>query len=185
MKRLLTVILSIALATLLVSHRAAAESRPLAIDKANTSVAVLVESTMHDFTSAVTSFDLNIQVDNESGDIVAAEFVFNFADMDSENAKRDRTMLKWLSHRDYPIGTFSTTSISLEKDQWMAEGRLSIHGLTKTLRFPFDLRNEGGKITIDANTVIDYQDWDLEIIKVMGFIKVAPELEIRIHVEGR
>ncbi len=185
MKRFLKIILAVVLVTFTVFQQATAENRPLVIDKANTSVVVFGESTLHDFTSKVTSFDLKVLIDEETGNIEGARFVFNFADMDSDSAKRDKAMLKWLSHSSFPVGTFSSTRIVQEKNQWFAEGTLTIHGVKKKLRFPFDLKNEAGKITIDASPVIDYQNWDLEIIKVMGFLKVSPELEIALHVEGK
>ena len=167
------------------SPAALAETRPLVIDTAKTKVSVFGESTLHDFTSEVTRFDLRIAVDSDSGIIESARFAFHFTDLDSGNKKRDKTMLKWLSHNNFPTGTFSSSKITRVNGQWVAEGILSFHGVEKVIRFPFELKKENGKYLIDAKTVIDYQNWNLEIIKVMGFLKVFPALEITIHVEGR
>ena len=167
------------------SQVALAETQPLVIDTAKTKVTVFGESTLHDFTSVVTHYDLNIEIEEESGEIVGARFTFNFADLDSGEKKRDKTMLKLLSHNDFPTGSFSSSKITRVNGQWVVEGILSFHGVEKVIRFPFDLKKENGKYLIDAKTVIDYQNWNLKIIKVMGFLKVFPALEITIHVEGR
>ncbi len=180
-RNVLILVLSIAW----VFQAVSAEIQPLVINETKTKVIVFGESTLHDFTSEVTRFDLNIKVNGETGDVESARFSFNFAALDSDNKKRDKTMLKWLSHEDYPTGTFSSSKITHVNNQWVIEGTLSLHGVEKKIRFPFDLKRENEKYVIDAKKVIDYQDWDLELIKVMGFLKVFPGLEITIHVEGR
>ncbi len=172
-------------AVAVLSQAALAETRPLVIDMAKTTVSVFGESTLHDFTSEVTRFDLRIAVESDSGNVEIVHFAFNFADLDSGEKKRDKTMLKWLSHDNFPSGTFSSAKITRVNGQWVAEGILSFHGVEKTIRFPFQLKKENGKYRIDAKTVIDYQNWNLKIIKVLGFLKVFPALEITIHVEGR
>lgn len=178
-------ILPLVVSTFLFSYRATADVRPLDIDREKTMVNVFAQSTLHDFTSVVTNYDLKIEVDEESGEIVRARFSFNFADLDSDEKKRDKNMLKWLSHDAYPDGVFTIKKITDEQGKRVAEGTLSFHGVDKLIRFPFDLKIENGKYFIDAKTMIDYQDWNLEIIKVMGFLKVFPGLEISLHVEGR
>ncbi len=57
-------------------------------------------------------------------------------------------------------------------------GRLTLHGVTRTLVVPIDVRIEGQTLTATGRTTIKQTDYDITPVSVAGVVKVKDELEI-------
>ena len=68
-----------------------------------------------------------------------------------------------------------------------ADGTLSMHGKSKTVRFKYTARHEGGRIRVEGALRIDIRDFGIEVPSYLG-LKVKPEVDAgaRFYVtEGR
>jgi polyisoprenoid-binding protein YceI len=66
-----------------------------------------------------------------------------------------------------------------------AQGTLTIHGVSKTVVFPYTAKKSGNTLTLDGKVSIDYQNFNLPIIRAMLVMTVDPQLVIGFHVVGK
>ena len=64
-------------------------------------------------------------------------------------------------------------------------GMLTIHGVSKTVSFPYTVKQEGDWVTIDGTASLDYENYKLPIIRSMAVMTVDPKLKVRFHVVGK
>ena len=102
----------------------------------------------------------------------------------AQQAKRRQEMIKWLGGGK-PMGSFSFTKSWTDGGKTFAQGNLTIHGVSKTISFPYSVKREGEWATIDGTAKMDYQNFSLPIIKTMVVMTVDPKLTINFHLVGK
>jgi polyisoprenoid-binding protein YceI len=137
----------------------------------------------HAFTSMATAFTVDIQIDPETLEVKQATCSFPFEKMDSEEAKRDTKMCKWMEVDHYPEGRFKLSSVRREGDQWIATGSFMMHGLSREIDVPFSIHKEGETVIIDGESEFDTTDWGLDKIRLFIFT-VKPTVRPFFHLEG-
>ena len=69
---------------------------------------------------------------------------------------------QWFSTDAFPTATFTTTAIkSTGPNAYLAEGNLSIRGISKAVQLPFTLTIAGDKATMDGSLTIDRSLWEI------------------------
>lgn len=85
----------------------------------------------------------------------------------------------------YPQGTFEgkisgyDLNTSGEQDA-VAEGKMTIHGVTQNVRIPGKFRNENNRITMEAVFPVKLEDYDISIPRVL-FMNIAEEVEVTVR----
>jgi polyisoprenoid-binding protein YceI len=168
-------------AVLLSSVRAA----DMNVDARRSWVKVDASATGHSFSGSLKKFDARVSGDAATLAPSAASLEWNFADLDTDEAKRDVEMLKWLEHGKWPKGSFQMTkSWTDNAGKTWVQGSLKIHSVSKSVAFPIETAKNGDRISINGLVWIDYRDFGLPIIRSMAVMTVDPKLKISFHLEG-
>ena len=164
-------------------HEAGAES--LVVDKSRSRIQVDAKATGHRFTGNLKAYEVNVEGDAVSLDPKSFELKWKFKDLDTDDAKRDAEMLKWLGSNDEK-GSFKLNKAwTDEKGVQHGTGTLTIHGVSKSVSFPYTAKKDGEWVTIDGKVSMDYRNFDLPVIRAMAVMTVDPQLVVRFHVVGK
>jgi polyisoprenoid-binding protein YceI len=164
-------------------HKAGAES--LAVDKSRSRIQVDAKATGHRFTGNLKAYEVNVEGDAVSLDPKSFELKWKFKDLDTDDAKRDAEMMKWLGGSDEK-GSFKLNKAwTDEKGVQRGTGTLTIHGVSKSVSFPYTAKKDGEWVTIDGKVSMDYRNFDLPVIRAMAVMTVDPQLVVRFHVVGK
>lgn len=164
-------------------HQASAAS--LEVDKSRSRIQVDAKATGHRFTGNLKSYEVNVEGDAVSLDPKSFELKWKFKDLDTDDAKRDAEMMKWLGGSDEK-GSFKLNKAwTDEKGIQHGMGTLTIHGVSKSVSFPYTAKKDGEWVTIDGKVSMDYRNFDLPVIRAMAVMTVDPQLVVRFHVVGK
>ncbi len=164
-----------------------AAEQPLVIDLAASRVDVAVRASVDSFTGRLERFAPAVAV-GDDGRVVSARLAFQFRDVVTGKAGRDQAMHKWQATEKFPDGLFVLTSLEPAPAPGaglVAIGRLTLHGMTRDLRFPISVLREGGRHVIDGDATIDTREFGLPVIRMLALLKVDPLVHVRFHLEGR
>jgi polyisoprenoid-binding protein YceI len=157
----------------------------LEVDQARSRIQVDASATGHNFTGNLKKFTAN--ANGDAGSLAPSSFdlQWSFKDLDTDDAKRDQEMVKWLGGGD-PKGSFAFTKSWTDKaGKTHGMGSLTIHGVSKAVSFPYTVKKDGEWVTIDGTASLDYQNFKLPIIRSMAVMTVDPKLTVRFHVVGK
>jgi polyisoprenoid-binding protein YceI len=171
------------LATLIGLFPALADAGTLDIDKGKSRIQVDAKATGHAFTGTLGDFTAKVTGDSATLAPTGVDLSWKFSDLRTGDGKRDREMVKWLGGGG-PEGSFKFIKIWTDKGQNYAQGNLKIHGISKTIAFPYSARKEGKWVTIDGTAALDYRDFGLPLIRSMAVMTVNPKLSVRFHLVG-
>jgi len=156
----------------------------LKVDKERSRIQVDAKATGHEFTGTLGDYKATISGTSDKLLPTAVELTWKFADLKTGDEKRDAEMIKWLGGGG-PEGSFKFIKTWSDGGKDFAQGTLKIHGVSKTLAFPFIAKKEGKWVTIDGTAQLDYQNFGLPIIRNMAVMKVEPALQVRFHLVGQ
>jgi polyisoprenoid-binding protein YceI len=164
---------------------AAARAGTLDIDKTRSRIQVDAKATGHAFTGQLQNYTITAAGDRTTGKPSTLDLSWDFNDLKTGDEKRDKEMVKWLGGAK-PQGTFSFQKSWEETTTGgKAQGKLSIHGISKQVAFPYTVKTEGEWVTVDGKVTIDYQAFGLPIVRAMAVMTVDPKLVIRFHLVGK
>lgn len=159
-------------------------AEPLTVDPTRSRIQVDIKATGHWFTSELKDYRISATGDSASLAPESFQLDWNFTRLDSNDKKRDAEMVKWLGGGQ-PTGSFQWLKSWKEADgSNRAMGKLTIHGVTKTISFPYQVEKAGKWVTIRGQVPVDYRNFSLPIIRSMAVMTVDPELLVRFHVVG-
>lgn len=162
-----------------------AQAESLDVDKGRSRIQVDVKATGHSFAGNLKDYTATISGDAKTNEPSAFSLQWDFNDLKTGDEKRDKEMIKWLGGGK-PKGSFNFTKFwSDSKGRLQAQGELKIHGISKTLSFPYSVTREGDWITIDGTASMDYQNFGLPLIRTMAVMTVDPKLAVRFHLVGK
>ena len=156
----------------------------LKVDKAKSRIQVDAKATGHAFTGTLSDYDIDVDGDESSLTPSAVKLDWEFSKLKTGEKKRDQEMIKWLGGGG-PVGSFKFDKSWDAKGTKYAQGTLSIHGVSKTISFPYTATKDGDWVTIDGTATMNYEDFKLPVISTMLVMKVDPQLAIRFHLVGR
>ncbi len=162
-----------------------AHSATLEVDKGRSRIQVDAKATGHNFTGTLKNFTASASGDAASLKPEGFDLGWNFKDLDTDDAKRDAEMIKWLGGGN-PKGSFKFTKSWTAKDGTeYGMGTLTINGVSKAVSFPFTTKKDGEWVTIGGKVSMDYQNFSLPIIRSMAVMTVDPKLVVRFHIVGK
>ncbi len=169
----------------ILSTFAIAQAATLEVDKGRSRIQVDAKATGHNFTGTLKDFTASVSGDPASLQPSGFKLEWSFKNLDTDDPKRDEAMIKWLGGGD-PKGSFTFTKGWADKaGKTQGTGELTIHGVSKTISFPYTAKQDGDWVTIDGTVSMDYQNFKLPIIRAMAVMTVDPQLTVRFHVVGK
>lgn len=127
-----------------------------------------------------------VKVDAAGGSIVAsnADFTVDLTKLTSDESRRDnRIRTDGLQTNAFPEATFvSTENITLPAEavngqavKTQARGDLTLHGVTKRVTIPLEVRFTGGKGELVGSLGFPMSDFDITPPSIGGFVTVDPD----------
>ena len=164
-----------------------AAEQPFAIDATQSRIEVAVHATADSFTAKLTQFEPVVTL-AEDGRVATARVTFHFRDLKTGKDKRDAAMHTWQQTDQFPDGTFVLSSLepaSAPDAGFIAQGRLTFHGVAREVKFPVSVMREGQRYTIDGEAKLDTREFGLPIIRMMLMLKVDPIVKVKFHLTGQ
>ncbi|WP_295013910.1 YceI family protein [uncultured Microbacterium sp.] len=116
------------------------------------------------------------------------------ASLDTGDANRNAHLMSadFFDAEKYPTITFASTGVRLEGDDFLVDGDLTIHGVTKSVTFTVDFGGFGSdpygnyKAGASATTVIDREDFGLTWNAALetGGVLVGKDVTITLDLQG-
>jgi len=138
----------------------------------------------------------SVKVERSGGSLVAsdANFEVDLTKLASDESRRDnRIRTDGLQTNQFPKATFVTTkpvtlpaeAASGQTVKASAEGNLTLHGVTKLVTIPLDVRVADGKGELVGSLGFPMSDFDINPPNIAGFVTVDPDatLEVKLVLE--
>ena len=157
----------------------------LEVDKTRSKIQVEAKATGHAFSGVLK--DYTVKASGESAKLKpeALELTWKFSDLKTADDGRDAEMLKWLGG-DAPKGSFKFIKFWTDKaGVEHAAGTLTIHGVAKTVYFPFTVKKDGEWVTASGSAELDYKDFGLPLVRAMLVMTVDPKLVVNFQLVGK
>ena len=163
----------------------AGEPVRLGVDRGASRLAARVEATGHAFDAVVTDYEVDLRWDPNAEAIVSARLSFDFAAVKTGNARRDREMLKWLNHGEYPRAEFVLMELTRDATETLqARGRLKLHSVEREVVFPVQVTRIDRTIRVQGTAQIDHREWGLKQIRTFLVMTVDPTLAVAIDLRA-
>ena len=116
------------------------------------------------FTGSFSSWNADIHFDPADLAASIAEVTIDTGSISTGDGSRDEALpgAQWFSTAAFPSATFTTTSItSTGSNAYVADGTLTVKGVSKPVKLPFSLTISGNKADMAGSLVIDRTQWGL------------------------
>lgn len=160
------------------------DASTLEVDKTRSKIQVDAKATGHDFSGTLKNYVVKATGDADKLKPQSLELAWNFTDLKTEDDGRDAEMIKWLGGGT-PKGTFKFVKFWTDKTGDKAEGLLTLHGVSKTVYFPFTVRQDGEWVTASGKVEMDYKDFGLPVVRAMLVMTVDPKLVVNFQLAGK
>jgi polyisoprenoid-binding protein YceI len=170
---------------LLLCMAGTAYSATLEVDPGQSRIQVTAKATGHGFTGTLRKYSVKVAGDGATLAPSAFDLSWNFQDLKTGDDGRDNEMIKWLGGGK-PAGSFKFVKSWTDKQGVTnAQGTLTIHGIAKTVYFPYTAKKDGNQVTIDGKVAMDYQIFNLPVVRAMLVMTVDPNLAVEFHIVGK
>ena len=157
----------------------------LVVDKTRSKIEVAATATGHDFSGTLKDYTVKASGDVAKLKPESLDLNWNFSDLKTADDGRDSEMLKWLGGAT-PKGSFKFVKFWTDKagvDH--AAGTLTIHGVSKTVYFPFAVKKDGEWVTASGSAELNYKDFGLPLVRAMLVMTVNPKLVVTFQLVGK
>ncbi|HEX7861185.1 MAG TPA: YceI family protein [Verrucomicrobiae bacterium] len=156
----------------------------LKVDLEQSTIRVEVKATGDDFVASLTRFDARIEVQDAQAVPRSATVTWDFKDLKTGKKSRDKEMLQWLEHTRFPTAQFTLKNCQQHEGKWTVTGELKMHGVSKSLSFPLEIKRDGSRTVYKADLTLDHRDFGLERIVKFLVLKVDPLLAIHFELSA-
>jgi polyisoprenoid-binding protein YceI len=162
-----------------------AHASTLEVDAKKSRIQVDAKATGHAFTGDLITYSIKAAGNEKTHVPSELSLSWDFNSLKTGDVKRDKEMIKWLGGGK-PAGAFKLVKTSRETPQGgNAEGLITINGVSKSITFPYTVKQAGEWLTLDGTATLDYQTFKLPMVRSMLLMKVNPVLSVRFHVVGK
>jgi len=175
-----------AFAFALATNSSVAIERTLEVNKTQSTVEIVVKATVDSFTGRLAEYQPKLVIDPATGKVLQASVGFNFVDVKTGKADRDKQMLAWAEAETHPQGVFTMTDLQPDavNGRHLVKGTLKFHGVEKSVEFPLSITTDQKIYSFDGEARVDTREFGLPIIRKFGLLKVDPIVKIRFHLQA-
>lgn len=163
----------------------AVHAAEFAVDQSSSKVEVAVKATVNSFVGELRTYETAIEIDEAASVPTKAEFRFDFKDLMTGKEKQDKKMLKWLDYAKFPKARFTMTEWKDGPKAPAAVGDLVIHGVKNGIEIPIEVTETDDGLQVRGVVVLDYRLFDLKVIRIIGLLKVHPEIKVSFVLNGK
>lgn len=115
------------------------------------------------FTGEFTEFDATILFDPAALETSQVWVTVPLASFDGGSTDRNSNVSSniWFDSKRFPVATFKTDSLRADGDAYLANGTLTIKGLTKPISFAFNVEETDGRAMMTAEFPINRTRWNI------------------------
>lgn len=162
-----------------------AHAATVEVDTSRSRIQVDAKATGHTFAGDLKKYSLKVEGDATTAKPTALDLSWDFNDLKTADGDRDSAMIKWLGGGN-PKGSFAFTKCWDDASgASKAMGTLTINKVPHSISFPYTVTRDGDWVTIDGTATLDYQTFQLPLIRSMAVMTVDPKLVIRFHLVGK
>lgn len=136
------------------------------------------------FTGRVDRWMLELAMPAEGVLPERVDFTADVSALQTGKDARNEKMRDWLEYETHPQIRFHMTTARETASGIECDGELTIHGVTRPLTIPVTITRNDDALTVRGAVAIDYRDFDLKVIRMMGFLTVKPEVRVEFVVSG-
>ena len=152
------------------------------LEKSN--IHVDVKATIGSFVGEVTQYQASFESDDQNITALTGSLSFDFKDLETGEEKRNQHMWEWMGYESYPQGRFVLSKILESTEGTFAVGRIEAVGVTREVQFPITITRTENELSVDGELEVNYQDFNLDLIRMAFVIKVNPVFTMKFHLEG-
>lgn len=134
------------------------------VDKASSTLGFAGVGDGAEFAGKFGTWDAVIHFDPADLAASSAEVTIDTGSAATGEAAKDEPLptSQWFSTGAFPTASFTTTAIkSTGANAYVADGTLTIRGVSKPVQLPFTLKINGNKAEMDGSVVIERSLWDI------------------------
>lgn len=99
----------------------------------------------------------------------------------SDNDERDEHMVEALESKNYPLSTYTFSSVKKSSHGYIVKGTLNFHGVKKPLQINADITKKGREIIFHGKSSFLLSDYKVKPIKLF-FLTVRNKIDLAIDV---
>lgn len=106
--------------------------------------------------------------------------------LDTRNGKRDKDLNKSMESDKYPVIRFDLGGVTPEAGvadsaSVMLAGKLSLHGVTRDVSFPAQVRRGGDGVRLRCDFPVNLKDYEIGgLSKMLGMLKMQEDIEVHV-----
>lgn len=105
---------------------------------------------------------------------------------DVEEVQANMMAADYLAPEEYPQITLEVKEVRADGDGPVrVTADFTLHGTTREIVVPMEVHQEGGELTADGSFTLEQTDYGIKPASVAGVVKVADEVEVRLHLVAR
>lgn len=92
---------------------------------------------------------------------------------------------KYMESEKYPRSSFQGKivgfdAVKLQLQQVKAQGKLTIHGVTRDINVPGTLHIEGNTVTLESRFIVKLEDYNIKVPQIV-WQNIAQQVEVTVH----
>jgi polyisoprenoid-binding protein YceI len=116
---------------------------------------------LHKIEAITKDFICEVEV-NEAENIQSVNVIADVMTFDSGNSNRDSHAMEVIDAFTYPEVTFTSDAISTNGNELSVLGKLSFHGVTKSISFLANRQRQNSKTTVEGKITLKLEDFKVE-----------------------
>lgn len=145
---------------------------------------VIVEGTsnLHDWEMSVETLNSTLVLNAESQNINSVDFEVPVKSMKSGKNRMDKNTYEALKEDDHEKIKFSSSEIEQSGNKYYATGKLSIAGVSKNVRIPFDFSKQNNQMNLNLTYEINMTDYKVDPpTALFGTITTGEKVNVNIN----
>jgi len=145
---------------------------------------VVIEGTsnIHDWEMSVEKLKSTLVLNAESENINSVDFEVPVKSMKSGKNRMDKNTYEALKEDEHEKIKFSSSEIQKSNDTYYAIGKLSIAGVTKNVKIPFDFSKQNNQMNLNLTYEINMLDYKVDPpTALFGTITTGDKVNVNIN----
>ena len=151
-------------------------------DKTKSFITYYMSHPAHNWQGTSKEVGSNIEYNSKNHQVTKVTVTVPVISFDSKNRSRDKNMLDYTEANKFGSVSFTCENINYLANTLNVSGKLSFHGITKSISFQVTEKEDGNHKIITGGFVLQLEDFQVKRPSFM-FVKSSNDLKIDLHME--